>query len=415
MKLLWLCNTAPGVVRAHISGKAVSAVNWVDHVLEGLRRRGVRVRILCPGDGSVGILDEQCSYATFREGLPYIYLPELENRFREAIETIRPDVIHIWGTEYGHTLAMVNAAEAAGMLAHTAASIQGLCTFIAGHYAEGIPWKVQRSATFRDFVRRDAICQQQKKFARRGALETKALQKLHHVIGRTDWDRACTARLNPKLCYHFCNETLREPFYEGEWRYEACRRHRVFASSCEYPVKGFHYLLEAFAEVAGAYPDATLAVTGRTFLPKDLRGRLRRTGYEAYLGKLAKQYGLEDRIEFLGSLSAAQMKAEFLNANVFAMPSTIENSPNSLGEAMLLGVPCVASYVGGAENLLENRTEGFLYQSTAAYMLACHIKKVFAMEEGSAALGHAARSHALHTHDPETNLETLMRIYEELA
>ena len=56
---------------------------------------------------------------------------------------------------------------------------------------------------------------------------------------------------------------------------------------------------------------------------------------------------MEDKIEFLGRLSAEGMKQAYLDANVFVMPSTIENSPNSLGEAMLLGVPCVAADVGG--------------------------------------------------------------------
>ena len=56
---------------------------------------------------------------------------------------------------------------------------------------------------------------------------------------------------------------------------------------------------------------------------------------------------LEDKVSFLGPLNAEQMKAEYLRSNVFLCPSSIENSPNSLGEAQMLGVPCVASYVGG--------------------------------------------------------------------
>jgi hypothetical protein len=46
MKLLMLCNNAPGAVRSHISGKPESALNGVDHVLEGLRSRDLTVRIL---------------------------------------------------------------------------------------------------------------------------------------------------------------------------------------------------------------------------------------------------------------------------------------------------------------------------------------------------------------------------------
>ena len=415
MKVLWLCNMIPGAVQEKNSGSKSGGL-WVDHVLSGLRQRELEIRILCPGNLEEGKLDARCSYASFAEGLPYVYLPELENRFREELERCQPDVIHIWGTEYGHTLAMVNAAESCGMLERVVVSIQGLCSVYAAHYAEGVPYHVQSGYTFRDAVRRDNILQQQKKFALRGELEVAALRKVRHVIGRTDWDEACTKQINPEVQYHFCNETLREAFYDGQWKYDACSKHRIFASSCAYPVKGFHYLLEAFAEVVKTYPDARLAVPGKNFLAVDgFKGKLRENGYHKYLSQLARQSHIEDKIELLGSLSAEQMKEEFLRANVFVLPSTIENSPNSLGEAMLLGVPCVASDVGGVANLMERNTEGYIYQSTAPYMLAYHIKKVFAMEEKAAILGQAARNHAARTHDPEKNLQDLLDIYHKLA
>ena len=412
MKLLWLCNMVPGKVKEKLSGKAVSGGLWVDHVLSDLRKLGLDIHILCPGDGGRGELDEKCSFATFREGLAYVYLPELEIGFGEELKQFSPDVIHIWGTEYGHTLAMVNAAEKAGLLNRCVISIQGLCSIYAGHYAEGVPFEVQRKATLRDLIRRDNILQQQKKFALRGELEVKALQKVRHVIGRTDWDEACTRRINPDVRYHFCNETLRDAFYEGQWSYETCRRHRIFAPSCLYPIKGFHYVMEAFAQVLKAYPDATLAVPGKTFLGGD---KLRQEGYRKYLNDLAEGLGITEKIEFLGKLSAEEMKREFLNANVFALPSTIENSPNSLGEAMLLGVPCVAANVGGVTNLMTHNEEGYVYQSTAPYMLSFYICRVFEMGKQAEAMGRAARAHGAKTHDPEKNLRDLVAIYRELA
>lgn len=416
MKLLWLCNRMPGAVKEYLDGKAGAGGLWVDHVLAGLRQQeGLTIQLLAPGGNQAGQLDEGCSFSYFETGLPYEYRKELENWFVSWLEAFRPDVIHIWGTEYAHTLAMVNAAEAVGLLDHTVISIQGLCSVYAGHYAEGVPENVQQRYTFRDLLRRDNIRQQQKKFALRGELEVQALKKARHVIGRTDWDNACTKQLNPEVSYHFCNETLRTPFYEGRWTYENCRKHRIFASSCEYSVKGFHYLLQAFAEVVKDYPDAVLAVTGRSFLPGNTKESLRMNSYEKYLADLTKQYGLENRLEFLGRLTGEQMKAEYLKANVFALPSTIENSPNSLGEAMILGVPCVAAHVGGVANLMTHGAEGFVYQPSAAYMLAHYMKEIFAMEDKAESMGAAAADHAGKTHDPEKNLQDLLNIYRALS
>ena len=412
MKLLWLCNMVPGKVKEAVSGGSTGGGLWVDSVLEGLLgREDLNIRILCPGDGGEGKVNARCSYAFFSEGLPYVYLTELETQFRGELDTFQPDVIHVWGTEYGHTLAMVNAAEKAGRLDSLVVSIQGLCSVYAGHYAEGVPESVQRGSTFRDLVRRDNIVKQREKFVLRGVLEEKALRKARHIIGRTDWDLACVRRINPEAKYHFCNETLRQPFYQGTWRYESCRKHRIFASSCAYPVKGFHYLLEAFGQIVKTYPDATLAVPGKSFLTAS---RLRRTNYQKYLADLAEQYGVEDKIEFLGSLSGEEMKQAFLDANVFVLPSTIENSPNSLGEAMLLGLPCVASRVGGVESMLTHGQEGLLYPAEDIRALSDAILQMLDDPDFARACGQRARSRALATHDPAANGRRMLEIYREI-
>ena len=413
MKLLWLCNSIPGVIRSHRTGKPVGAVNWVDHVLEGLRQQGHELRILCRGSEAVGSLDDKCSYRCFGEETAHEYHQDLEALFRVELRSFKPDVIHSWGVEFSHTLAMVNAAEAEGMLDKMVASIQGLCAVLSEHYTDGIPEKTVQGSTLRDLLKKDNIAAQQEKFRLRGLLEQETVRKLKHVMGRTSWDRHYTTLWNPEVTYHFCNETLREPFYEGAWDYENCRKHRIFAPGCSYPIKGFHLLLEAFAEVVKAYPDATLAVTGGSFFAEGLKAKLRQGSYERYLAALTERYGLADKIQFLGKLSADGMKQAYLDANVFVMPSTMENSPNVLGEAMLLKVPAIAADVGGVRDLMAEG-EGIIYPSLDTKQLAEQIRAVFAMEEKAADMGIKASAHARITHDPQKNLQDLIAIYEEI-
>ncbi len=80
---------------------------------------------------------------------------------------------------------------------------------------------------------------------------------------------------------------------------------------------------------------------------------------------------------------------------------------------MLLGVPCVAADVGGVANLL-HPGEGFVYPSTAPYMLAARIMEVFAMEDRAEAMGEAARAHAQKTHNSENNLRDLLAVYADI-
>lgn len=415
MKVLWLCNMIPGAVRAAMGESSDGGGLWVDHVLSDLRKReDISLLLLARGGNAQGRLDERTTYALFSEPEPHRYEAGLEAMFARLLKSFSPDVIHIWGTEYGHSLAMVKAAGQAGLADRVAVSIQGLCGIYARHYCEGLPEWVCRRYSFRDFIRRDNVSQQQRKFYLRGQMERQTLEEATHVIGRTDWDRAITGQYNPERTYHFCNETLRQPFYQDAWRYEGCKKHRVFASSCVYPVKGFHYLLEAFSIVLERYPDATLSVTGEPFFAPGFKEKLHQQYYFRYLEKLCRDRGLTEKIEFLGDLNAHEMKKAYLEANVFALPSTIENSPNSLGEAMLLGVPCVAADVGGVSNMLQ-RGEGFLYQSTAPYMLAEYMIRVFQLGEEAEKMGALARRHAQLTHDPAGNLEALLGIYRQIA
>ena len=414
MRVIWLCNMIPSAVSQKM-GKTAGGGLWVDHVLEDIRTQGqVSLLLLCPGKSRGGQLDEQVQYGFFPEKKPQKYQPELEELFLERLQSFQPDVIHIWGTEYGHTLAMVNAAKRSGLLDRVVISIQGLCSIYARHFSEGVPESVCRRRSLRDVLKFDNIRNQQHRFAVQGALEQSALEQTRHVIGRTDWDRAITGQIHLDRVYHFCNETLRTAFYQDTWQYEKCTKHRIFASSCAYPVKGFHYLLEAMPLILQRYPDATIAVTGKSFLGGSRVQRLKRDYYHCYLAQLAIRNGLEEKIQFLGSLDAQQMKTAFLEANVFALPSTIENSPNSLGEAMLLGVPCVAADVGGVCNMMKPG-EGFAYQSTAPYMLAEYIMRVFEMQDQAEQMGAQARKAALCTHDPEKNLSDLLNIYREIA
>lgn len=82
---------------------------------------------------------------------------------------------------------------------------------------------------------------------------------------------------------------------------------------------------------------------------------------------------------------------------------------------MLLGLPCVAADVGGVTTMMTHNAEGFVYPSSAPYLLAYHIRTVFEMGADAAAMGMAARTHALKTHDPEENLRRLLEIYRQIG
>lgn len=414
MKLVIVCNMIPGVIRTAMGQKDNGGGLWLDHVLSDLMKvPEMSLMVLCRGNKKTsGKVSESFAYSIFEEAKPQQYYPELEAQFVDILASFRPDVIHIWGTEYGHTLAMVNAAEKEDLLAHVAVSIQGLISECATCYDAGLPSRVVHQKTIRDLIRHDNIAEQQKVFRMRGYLEVQAISKVCHVIGRTHFDEQCTKKINPHIIYHFCNETLRNTFYSGQWVYTACKKHSVFVSSCSYPLKGFHFLLEAFPSILEKYPDATISVPGKGYYLKSLKDAIRKQAYQEYLTRLTNRLGLKDKVFFVGHLTDAGMKKQMLEANVFVLPSVLENSPNSLGEAMLLGVPCVASDVGGVSTMITPE-EGIIVRDSAE--LAQSIMKIFAMQDKAEEMGKLAKKHASMTHNPEKNLETLLEIYKQIA
>ena len=326
-------------------------------------------------------------------------------------DDFNPDIVHIHGTEYSHGLAYIEACGADKVVV----SIQGLTSIFERYYYGGLSsGQVFKSLTLRDFGR-GTLFKGHRDFVKRGKYEKEMLLKSHHIIGRTEWDKAHVWSVNPDATYHFCNETLREEFYDAEkWDYSKCQLHTIFASTAGFPIKGFHQLLKAMPLILRAYPDASIRVAGLDITRSNsgLKGKLIRTGYGKYLSGLINRYGLIEKVTFTGSLDAKEMKKEYLQANVFVCPSSIENSPNSLCEAQILGVPNISSYVGGTMTLTSDSSMGELYRFEEVEMLAWKICKMFSESQrfDNSEMIHNANLR----HNREVNANKLLKIYQQI-
>ncbi len=418
MRILWLVNVPLPEASQLMNETPTPFGGWLLYASAQLSKvDGVQLFIAFPKIGLSDVLMLR------GEKITYYGFPPIKKKkqcingkglyFHRILDQSKPDIVHIFGTEYPHTLAMVNACLERKI--KVVISIQGLVSIYAKHYMACLPVDTINTITFRDFIKRDNLKLQQNKFIERGRLEIEALQGVKHIVGRTTWDKACTSQINSDATYYFCNEILREVFYEHTWDINKCKRYSIFVSQGSYPIKGLHFMLEAMPIVLRRFPDARLYVSGNNLTKSDtLMDRLKRTSYGKYLNKLVQRLCLEDKVIFTGVLDERQMCERFLYSHVFVCPSSIENSPNALGEAMLLGVPCVASDVGGVADMLKHKEEGFVYQHDAPYMLAHYVNEIFANDELSVQFSVKAREHAMQRHDCEKNNEALISIYKDI-
>lgn len=427
MKVLWVCNIMLPAIAKQLGLPYSNREGWLTGLLEKVmqeqQRNKISLAIAFPISEDMGSVDKElplgegrsCRIYGFIENLdaPEIYDAKIEERMKEIIKNFKPDVVHIFGTEYPHALACVRAFRRPS---RTLVGIQGLISSCADVYMADLPGNVQRKVTFRDFVRKDSIRQQQRKFRKRGIYEKETIRMTGHITGRTDFDREQTAKINPEARYHFLNETMRGCFYRDRWKASACVPYRIFLSQGDYPLKGFHYLLKAMPLVLERYPDAHICVAGSDILKEETwKDKLKLPAYAKYLKKLIKENHLEGKVTMLGRLDAESMKEQFLLSHVFVCPSALENSPNSLSEAMLLGVPCVAADVGGIHNLLIDGGDGLLYPAGNVEELAKQIVEIFSKETISEQFSDNARKHARKTHDADQNYYKLMQIYREIV
>ena len=444
MKVLWLCNVMMPMIAEQLQLEASNKEGWLSGLatvaLERKNENGIELGIAFPAptellaDGretfekSFTVQGATLNCYGFREDVtrPEVYNEGLEKRMQEILEAFQPDIVHCFGTEYPHTLAMCRCVPDKSRLL---VGVQGLCALIADAYFADLPDKVIHSATLRDVIRQDSLVQQKEKFVKRGTMELEAVKLAGNIAGRTEWDRVNTQKWNPNARYYILNETLRQNFYGTAWDGEKCVPHSIFVSQGDYPIKGLHYMLEAMPEILKKYPDARVFVAGNSLVGYGtLKEKLKISAYGKYLRRLIRENRLQDKVIFPGRLNAEQMKGQYLRSSVFVCCSAVENSPNSLGEAMLLGMPCVSAEVGGIPSIFTGGEDGILYRGhveekdnnngcnleNISKNLADSVIEIWENMEKTKQYCKNARNHAEKTHDRERNYKQMTEIYAKI-
>ena len=382
MRILWITETllTEGQNLLTHNTNAIVTRGWLEGQAKSISHMpGIEIVVAAPSNQVKQITKVQgehiCYYAIPLIGDNRKYNSHYEKIWIDVDNIVKPDIVHLHGTEYAYSLAYLKACGNKKVVA----SIQGLISEIAKYYCSGISiGELIRHHTVGDFLFGLSILQSKRQFQKRGEIEKQAINSLQYVIGRTNWDRVHSLSINPHLHYFFNNESLRDVFYEGKWNYDNCIHHSIFLSQSTYPVKGLHFVLKALTKVIKVYPNTSIRIAGRDITQKrTIKDRLLYSQYNQYIEDLIRKHHLENHICFTGALSASQIKAEYLKSNVFILPSTIENSSNSLGEAQILGVPCIASFVGGIPDLVPNSNCGKLYRYDDIDSLADLIISIF--------------------------------------
>lgn len=316
-------------------------------------------------------------------------------RFREIVEDFRPDVIHVWGSE--RPFGLVWKVTKVPVLLH----IQGLLN--PYHNAFLPPFVSWRNYLWSSINPLQMLrnCQQRHFFAAGSHREQEIFHGLTAAMGRTDWDERVTHILNPQLIYRHVDEILRNDFYTEHDR--TMPKKLTIVTTISQPLyKGFDLVLKT-AELL------------KTALHVDFvwqcYGNIDPTVVERQTHIRHQDVG----IRLMGVATSAQLQEAELKATLYFHSSYIDNSPNSLCEAQMLGIPVVSTNVGGIPSLVEHGADGFLVPSNDPYQAACLIERLWKDSELNINMGKHGQTKARERHNPQRVLKQIMSVYEEIS
>lgn len=413
MRVLWISPLVPAALRRpDTRGEHMAGGSWIpalEQALRGYPGIDLHVAALAPVDHSV--VDRGVTYHGVRSkgrsaaqrlrrnwGMGEQSVEETHGML-ELVADTQPDVIHIHGTEqaFASLLTMTSVP--------SLVSMQGILTVCERMSTRELEvWPGAWLGDVPGLLKGHTPLTQRRAMRISALRERRVLAEAAFLGGRTEWDRLVASILAPQATYFHCGEVLRPEFYEASWAGPRGSQPVVYSTIGAAPYKGAETLIEA----------AALAARRGHLIQLRLGG----IGDDSVSGRaaqrIARRLGISGRVSLLGYLTAAEIVDELRHCSAYASPSHIDNSPNALCEALVMGVPCVATAVGGVPSLL-SPDEGWLVQDGDPWHMAAALSEILERPETASGRGARAQTKARERHDPVSVCAGVVRAYETIA
>lgn len=323
-------------------------------------------------------------------------------RLQYVIEEVRPDIIHIHGTEenFGQ-IALYNLNYPIVL------SIQGVLSSIHQKLFAGIPYSIiKRKEEFFTKINFNSAYWQEKILKINSARERQMLKNTQYIIGRTDFDKYCSLLFNRNRIYFEVNEIIRSEFYNNKWNKTCFSQQLIITTTISNGLyKGLETIYQTAKQLKEYQFNFKWQIIGLNSSDKLTHA----------IENILNISNKEINIDFLGKKNAEDITQILSETDIFCQVSHIENSSNSLCEAMMLGIPIIATFAGGTSSMLEHKKEGILIQEGDPFALGgaiIHMAQNFTIAKQ---MGVNARTKAISRHSPQLIINQLLSAYKQIS
>lgn len=322
--------------------------------------------------------------------------PYYIKKFKETINDFTPDVIEVFGSELYIGLAVIAAKE---LSKPCCIHIQGILSLYIYSFLPPSMSKLKyymSEGLFRVYSKFQYLTYWRRSIHR----EKTILRTVKNVIGRTEWDKEAMEMLAPQAKYYYGGEILRPCFYEKSLR-TIPTKPVIVTTSSNASYKGFDLVLK-------------IADILKNVMHVDFEWKVFGNITPRFFEKIANLDHRNLNINICGVATAEQLREKLLTSTLYCHTSYIENSPNSIAEAQILGIPIVATNVGGTSSLVEDGKTGFLFPATDPYMAVYHIKELIENHNLNIEIGNNACESARLRHEKKEIVNQLIETYSEI-
>lgn len=324
-------------------------------------------------------------------------------QMKKVIEDFKPDLIHVFGTE--GMFISIQSEMAIPVVIH----LQGLINPIVHAYFP--PSQSRLDFLFNlSYFKNNLLGQSHffslKRLRRQAIREENNLRIAQFIMGRTTWDKAIVNLYAPNAQYFHIDEVLRLPFYD--------KNERINIDS------NTIYLVSTLSSTIYKGIDVVLNTAKLLHEKTDIKFKWRLVGIDEndkILKHFEKKIGVNHKqisLECSGRKSPNDLISILKQSHLFIHPSYIDNSPNSVCEAQMLGIPVVACNVGGISSLIKNGATGILFPSNGIYELTAIIKDYVKNPNKYFSIAEKAKQEAILRHNKDKILSDVLLCYNKI-